>query len=79
VYACVNKNANGVASPAMEGALYKRTPEKKAAGSKRIVKIGDHRARYVNEKTYQSVRENKAVTKYIKKGFEVEEIPDHRS
>ena len=77
VYACVNKNANGVASPAMEGALYKRTPEKQAASGKRIVKMGDHRARYVNEKTYQAVRENKAVTKYLKKGMEIEEIPDH--
>ncbi len=57
VYACVNKNANGVASPAMEGALYKRTPEKKAASGKRIVKMGDHRARYVNENLSGSKRE----------------------
>jgi len=77
VYACVNKNANGVAAPAMEGSLYKQTLERKSSPKRRIVKIGPGRARYVNDTTYRAIRENKAVGRYVKKGMEVEEIPIH--
>lgn len=71
VYACVDKNSKAVASVPIR--LYKRVPEKTPA--KHFIKKQSGLVK-VNTATYESWLENKNIAKYIRKGYEVEEITE---
>ncbi len=72
VYACASKNASAVASG--ELVLYQKKPE--SSKPKFYLKTGRGSIK-VSENTYEAARHNPEIVRYVRKGWELEEITDH--